>query len=151
MKYFIDEIEESFLTKNDNQWSKNCKRYWEQFEQIADEFPPLFVQVYRKTAFHDFDIISTNWYLDINRRKPVFLIQIQMQYDDNIYTVKYYNISNMTINFEKASMGQSNNYRYGEILPVNDNRFSHEIAFGENSSIYFEFRKLTFNIRKLRT
>ena len=68
MKYFTEKIEEQFLTQGDDQWPKNHKAYWEEFNHIAEKFPRLFVKEYEKTAFHDFEILSINWYPDKKRK-----------------------------------------------------------------------------------
>lgn len=166
MKYFKyelwgkmnSEIESERLFA-EQEWEKNIKEYFVQFQMLKDRLPKSFRKLYMiNNGFHDLhpkkiEVINTDYGFGKCGNKDSVSIKIVLN-DRNIqWELQYKNIKKLQIQYQAVNDINElrkgfNDFGYDEFLAVDDKILSHEILFASGSMILIHFGRIS--VKKLK-
>lgn len=149
MKYFTLELLNIQVNFNDPEfeifdklWRKNMMDYWNNFKEYQDRLPARFVKEYCKHAFHDYNIEVINYYNNSTKRNNHYNIELVARLDNNKFMIKYIGVTKFRLDINIKA--QENVLLYNEILPIDNDKMSHEMILVDGNTVYIEFKKIIF-------
>jgi hypothetical protein len=144
MKYFTLELLHQTGEKYDKLWMENLRTYWSQFKDYENRLPARFVKEYCKHGFHDYYVKSISLYKDETKIKKYYNVELKVSLNGNTFLIRYINVTKYNLDVDKIGNKKYSIYEYGEILPIDSIRMSHEIILSDENIIYIEFNRIIF-------
>ena len=140
MKYLRDELYGVFGDeKKTKEWWIQRKRLDKEFKRIQKKFPQSFVEeILEGNGFHDSHVLQ--FLVDAQAEKSNLRMTLEDGFEPEArHIIFLQNIEQLTIN--DFLLGE---WLYCEVLPQKRGRFSLEVMFSNNGSLYIEFEKLDY-------
>ena len=156
MKYLKYELYEKACSpynveEDEEEWAVQYRKFMQEFSQISDRLPKLFLKEFGKKHFHDniLNFISIEKIEIKKGYKYLLTMNLLDSCDDSItHNLVFSDVKRFKSELDFTFFAGSSDWLYCEILPVDERRLSLEVILFDDSVIYFDFAKLRY--RKIR-
>lgn len=155
MKYLKYKLYEKVCSvdgeKYEGEWEEQYNKFLNEFNQLSDRLPKLFLTEFKKHHFHDniLNFISIEK-IKIKKGYKYFLTMNLLDYHDEnlVHNLVFSDVKNFSSNLNFGSFAGNCDWLYCEILAIDEKRLSLEVILFDDSVIYLDFSKLRY--RKIR-
>ena len=153
MKYFLPEyyyiINDPKASIDDKKAaSKSIYDAYNEYEKYLQKhkrlFSKSFLEEYKKSGFHDYEIQNINFDFENIKRGKALNITICIKHNQEIYHFVHKDVKNCTASLNDLSNLFLSDYLYGEFYKNNDNLWNHNFLFGYDYEINIECKKFVF-------